>query len=651
MSTEKLTLTTPDFTDAAAARIAELFPNVVTEGRDEGGKPRRMIDFDLLKQELSADIVEGPAERYHLNWPGKRAALREANRPIDKTLRPARAESVDFDTTRNLFIEGDNLDALKLLQETYLGKVKMIYIDPPYNTGKDFIYKDNFTGDKAEHLEASGQVDEDGGKLVANPENNGRYHSDWLSMMYPRLKLARNLLREDGVIFISIDDNEQAALKKICDEIFGEDNFVASLTRIAKRTSDKGTHFRPTKDHVIVYARTLSWLPEFGIPKNVSESDYKLVDSDGRKYKQSGASLYQPSLDSRPNQRYYIEAPDGSLIIPPGNVFPEVKEDGAKIKPASNADKVWRWSEETYQKQKHLLIFTEGSSKNPLLNEHGDQSAWNIYPKVFYEDDAVGTLHPEDVIYDFPNSQGTKELKAMSIPFSFAKPSRLIEFFVEMLKDDNALVLDFFAGSATTAHAVIRKNAEDAGTRKTVSVQLPEPTDEKSEAFKAGYRTIAEISKERIRRAGAKILEENPDLKGKLDVGFRVLKIDSSNLKDVRRTAGQTAQADLVDLVENIKPDRTGEDLLFQVMLNWGVDLGLPIARETLAGKAVYFVAGDALAGYFDGAVDEALIKALAERSPLRAVFRDDAFPDDAMRINAEQLFKQLSPRTELRVI
>lgn len=648
---DKLKMHSPDLTATNIARIRELFPGCVTEARGEDGSVTLAVDFDLLRQELSGALVEGPQERYHLDWPGKREALLTANAQIAKTLRPARDESVDFDTTKNLFIEGDNLDALKLLQETYLGKVKMIYIDPPYNTGNDFIYEDDFAENADEYLRRSNQIDYEENRLAANTTSNGRFHSDWLTMMYSRLRLARNLLANDGAVFVSIGDGEVDNLRKICSEIFGEDNFVSQVTRIAKRTSDKGTHFRPTKDYVLVYARDIALLPEFGIKKIRDISEYGFSDTDGRRYKKSGASLYQPSLDSRPNQRYFIEAPDGSLVIPPGNVFPKEKVDGAKIKPVSNADKVWRWSVDTYQKNKELLIFTEGSSKNPLLDENGNQSKWNIYPKVYFDEDVEATLHPEDVIYDYPNSQGTKEINALEIPFSFSKPTGLIRFLVKLLGRNDGVFLDFFAGSATSAHAVMQLNAEDGGNRRFIMVQLSEQCAEDSVAYKAGYKTIADISKERIRRAGNKIAAEAVN-RG-VDTGFRVLKVDTSNMADVFYSPDATTQADLLSSIDNIKPDRTPEDLLFQVMLDWGVDLALPIEKKTLAGKDVFFVDTDALAACFDadGGIDDAFIKALAKTKPLRAVFRDKGFKDDAAKINAEQIFKQLSPGTDVKTL
>jgi adenine-specific DNA-methyltransferase len=660
---DKMKMRTPDLTDENIERLAALFPNVITEIKDDSGVTKKAVDFDLLKQVLSKDIVEGDDERYRLDWPGKKASLLKANMPITKTLRPCREESVNFDTTGNLYIEGDNFEALKILQESYLGKVKIIYIDPPYNTGNDFIYKDNFTKNKEEYEEEIGVEDEEGGKLFRNTDSNGRFHSDWLSMMYERLIVARDLLKDDGVIFIHIGDDEIDNLRKACSEIFSENNLVSQVTRIAKRTSDKGTHFRPTKDYVLVYAKNIDLLPEFGVKKDRTEDDYKLVDENGRKYKKSGASLYQPSLDSRPNQRYYIEAPDGSLIIPPGNVFPEEKKDAAKVKLLSNGDKVWRWSVDTYLKQKHLLIFTEGSSQNPLLDEHGKQSKWNIYPKVFFDEDIESTLHPEDVIYDYPNSQATKELNALSIPFSFSKPTGLIAFLLRLINGQDCLVLDFFSGSATTAHAVMQLNAEDGGDRKFIMIQLLEKTDESSEAFKAGYKTIADIGKERIRRAGKKILEElkakNQQLEfgqepvdaSKLDVGFRVYKTDESNMKDVFYHPAKLDQKQLVFAESNIKEDRTPEDLLTQVILDLGLELSLPIETKKIGKNTVFIVQTNALVACFDNDIDFKIVDTIAGLKPFKVVFKDASFKDDKDRINVEERFKRLSPETKVTVI
>ena len=649
---EKLELGTPDLTSENIEKIAELFPQVISEAMNEEGELRRVIDFDALKQELSEEIVEGSKERYQFTWPGKQEAKLEARRPINKTLRPVRDESVDFDTTENLYIEGDNLDALKLLRNTYAGKIKMIYIDPPYNTGNDLIYDDDFSKSTAEYADNSGDFDESGGRLVSNLSSSGRFHSDWCSMIYPRLLLAKDMMSSDGVIFISIDDNEVVQLRKICDEIFGADNFVALVTRIAKRTSDKGTHFRPTKDYIIVYAKTLSLLPEFGVSKSVDAKEYNMVDDDGRRYKKSGASLFQPSLDSRPNQRYYIEAPDGSFVIPPGTVFPEKKADGAKVTPLSNIDKVWRWSQETYFKQKHLLIFTKGSTQNPLLDEYGNQSNWNIYPKVFLDEDLTGSLHPEDVIYDYSNSRGTKELKALGIPFSFAKPSELIQYLINCSNTGSgSTVLDFFSGSSTTAQAVMQINAEDGGSRKFIMVQIPEITPEDSEAYQAGYSTISDIGKERIRVSGKKIVAESGLLGQSLDIGFRVLKIDSTNFEDTYLLPDSTFQTSLSSLAGNMKLERTPEDLLFEILPAFRIPLSAKYVTETIADKQVFNVNDGQLLACFDTSVTTETVEEIAKLKPLYAVFRDASFADDSAAANFEELFKTFSPDTVRKVV
>jgi len=649
-------------------KLAALFPSAVKDG---------MLDVESLREELGdfAEIQPGD-EKYELNWVGKQAAKKKTFEPLlGKTL-ALKEDGKNTDTTQNIYIEGDNLEALKLLRQNYYGEVKMIYIDPPYNTGKDFVYTDKFAVSQEESEEEQGAVSEAGERLVKNEKSSNRFHARWLDMMYPRLRLAKDFLREDGVIFVSLDDGEIANLKLLGDEIFGENNFVSKVTRIAKRTSDKGTHFRPTKDYVVAFAKNIASLPEFGIKKNPDQKDYKLTDASGRKYKKSGASLYQPSLDSRPNQRYFIEAPDGSLIIPPGKSFPTDKKDGAKIKPTSNTEKVWRWSVDTYLKQKDLLIFTEGSSKNPLLDENGNQSKWNIYPKVFFDDDLQATLHPEDVVYDYPNSQGTKEINAMEIPFSFSKPSGLISFFLSLLRDDESIVLDFFSGSATTAHAVMQLNAEDGGKRRHIMVQLPELCDAKSEAAKAGYKTIAEIGKERIRRAGEKIAAElrvkkaaiekkgelklddqsetnpyilNPDA---LDIGFKSFRIEDTKInwlkKDLRGEefefdfdSADISDKDALDFV----PGTTDHDVVYELMLRQSnIPLTLPITQPVTGAMRTYLY-GDAYLICLEEEISKTLVTSLAalEPTPLKYFFRDSAFGKDIAlkdetfrRLNAE---------------
>ena len=628
--------TTPDLQTELARKLQELVPEVIADGK---------VDIAKLA-ELLADDAADSNERFGLFWPGKKRALRAAQEPTTATLRPDKANSKDWDTTKNVFIEGDNLEVLKILQKHYHGRIKTIYIDPPYNTGKDFVYPDNYKEGLDTYLEWTKQVNEDGKKVSTNSESEGRYHSNWLNMMYPRLKLARNLLTNDGVIFISIGDNEQDNLKKLCNEVFGENNLVAVVPRIAKRTSDKGTHFRPTKDYVLAYARNISILPEFGIAKERNESDYPLVEGNGRRYKKSGASLYQPSLDSRPNQRYYIEAPDGSLIIPPGTVFPEEKRDGEKVKPASNSDKVWRWSRDTYLKQKNLLIFTKGSDRNPLLDENGMQSKWNIYPKVYYDEDIESTLHPEDVIYDYPNSQGTKELLDLSIPFSFAKPTGLVAFLLRLLNDSQMVVLDFFAGSSTTAHAVMQLNAEDGGQRRFIMVQLPEPTPDDSEARKAGFATIADISRKRIDVAGIKVKNESPLTTQDLDTGFRVYKLADTNFSkwhigsDVEPSR---LEQHLLELRDSASDDATTDALLTEVLLKQGNSLTENIASAEIAGLNVHVVGDNLVLAYLNEHVKPTLeqLRALADSDPVRIIMLEDAFQgDDELKTNLAQLCK-----------
>ena len=627
---EKLNMNSPDFTEQNIAKLAELFPNCVAESKDENGKLRKSIDFDLLKQELSADIVEGPKERYRLDWPGKASALITANKPIDKTLRPCRGESVDFDTTQNLFIEGDNLDALKLLQETYLGKIKMIYIDPPYNTGKDFIYKDKFVESIEEYQLESGQRDEEGSQLVANPESNGRFHSDWLSMLYPRLKLARNLLRDAGVIFISIDDSEQANLKRMCDEIFGEENFVETIVWKRRATPPNDRVIGRNHEYALVYSkdisslemylqpRTKEYLEAYVNPDNDSRGPYRLSDL-------SGGSKGGRATESC--------------------VFPITDNTGKKHMPPQN--KYWLYNQEKMDGylREGRIGFRKGSGY-PFL-------------KRYLSEVRNGITLPT-ILYSTATSQDSaKEIRSMfgSDIFEFPKPTQYLKIMVQcgMNKDD--LILDFFAGSATTAHAVMQLNAEDGGNRRFIMVQLQEKCNARSEASKAGYKNISEISKERIRRAGEKIKQENALTAPNLDTGFRVLKVDTANIADIRRDPDTIEQGQLSSLTENIKPDRTSEDLLFQVLLNWGVDLTLPVTKETVKGLEVFFVDNNALAACFaqDGQITNelgaSLCKELATRNPLRVVFRDSGFVDDSVKINVEQTFKLLSTRTDVKTI
>lgn len=640
--------------DENVSKIAQLFPNCVTEAKDDNGEIIHKIDFDMLKQELSNTLVEGREERYQFTWPDKKQAILTANAPINKTLRPCREESVNFDTTENLYIEGDNLEALKLLQETYLGKIKMIYIDPPYNTGNDFVYEDDFAQDAADYISNSGQTDEDGNRLVANTESNGRFHTDWLNMIYPRLKIARDLLSDDGVIFISIGQDEIENMIKLCDEVFSHDNKCGIISRLMKSGGAKGTFFSPNIEYIVVYAKNISLAKSFREPisEEIIKKLYTSIETQGerkgQKYRPFG--LYQSSLDARPNQRYFIQCPDGTLVIPPGKTLPKEKIDGAGVKPDDN-DGCWRWSRERYieERKKGNIEFKE--SKGVLIDSEGKPAKWNIYTKIWLDDRQEEGMTPVDLITKWENRQSKKELTELKIPFDFAKPTDLIKYLITISQENDSIILDFFSGSATTAHAVMQLNAEDDGNRKFIMVQLPEITDEKSEAFKAGYKNICEIGKDRIRRAGKKIKEDNPLTTKDLDTGFRVLKIDSSNMEDVYYTPDHIDTNDLFK--NNIKSDRTGEDLLFQTMLDLGIMLSNKIETKKINGKEVFCVEGNYLMACFDDSVDEKTITEIAKEKPYYFVMRDPANSKDgdSLITNFEQIFTTYSPDTVRKVL
>lgn len=622
----------PDMTQQNIEKIQALFPNCVTEAKGTDGDLKLVIDFDQLKQELSNSIVEGPQERYMLNWPGKREALLKANYSIAKTLRPSYEESVNFDTTENLFIEGDNIDALKLLQESYLGKVKLIYIDPPYNTGSDLIYDDDFSDTTENFFLKSNQVDQSGKKLFANTEANGRFHSDWLTMIYPRIKLARNLLKEDGVIFISIDDGELENLKKICGEIFGEQNFIANIIWQKKTSPDARMNISAAHDHILVYAKNamlseLAYLPfeeerkkSFSNPDNDPRGDWASVDLTG----QTGRA---------PKSQFYsITTPSGQEMPPPEG-------------------RCWALAESTFKSlvKDNRIWFGKNGDNRPRLKKFLSESN-GTRPWTWWDNKAVG--HNQEA------SQEVKELFDGQSVFDNPKPVRLLQRIIQLSTNEDSIVLDFFSGSATTAHSTMLQNSIDGKNRKFILIQLPQEIEKGSNDFKSssialkfGFKTISDISKERIRRAGARVLEDNCHKDWNKDVGFRVLKVDSSNMADVYYSPDQFTQGSLDLLVDNIKADRTDEDLLFQVLLDWGVDLTLPIRKKTIQGKTVFFVDDDALVACFDLRINEALIKELAIKEPLRVVFRDDGFESDAVKINAEQIFKQVSPLTEVKAI
>ena len=596
----------------------------------------------MLRQMLSEDIIDGD-EAYEFTWVGKKASIVEANKPIRKTLRPCPEESVDWNTTENLYIEGDNLEVLKLLQESYLNKVKMIYIDPPYNTGRDFIYNDNFRQSLEEYSNETGAVNIDGMKMFKNTDANGRFHSDWCSMMYIRLKIARDLLSDEGVIFISIDDNELDDLKKICAEIFGETNFIGCAGRITKKSNNKGDFWAPNFDYLLTFAKNKSaTIPFLG---EANTAAYNLVDEDGPRAgeKYQLVRLYMSSLQNRnPEQRFWIECPDGSKIIPPGETFPPERPN--------LGDGIWRWSRSTYEANIDKIVIKKVSSSN-LIDENGNPAKWNVFTKTYLNDVIEkSSAKPNSFIENHINQIASHELNALEIPFDYAKPTSLIKYLMKVAKvADKDIVLDFFSGSASTADAVMHLNAEDGGNRKFIMVQLPEPCDEKSEAFKAGYPNICEIGKERIRRAAKKIAEENPD--AKFDGGFRVFKLDDSNMNDIYYAAGDYTQDMLSMLESNVKSDRTDLDLLFGCLLEWGLPLSLPYNSEVIEGCTVHNYNDGDLIACFDENVSDNVIKEIAKKQPLRAVFRDSSFANSPSKINVGEIFKLMAPDTRIKVI
>ncbi len=625
---ERLKMRTPDLVNENIEKIAKLFPNCITEARDQKGAVRRAVDFDLLRQELSATLVEGPQERYTLTWPGKNEAILTANAPIAKTLRPCEEESVDFEKTKNIFIEGDNLDALKLLQETYLNKIKMIYIDPPYNTGNDFVYNDDFAEDTAAFLQRSNQKDEEGNRLVANTESNGRFHSDWLSMMYPRLKLARNLLREDGVIFVSIDDHEAQNLRALMDEIFGSKNFVATVIwQKVYSPKNSARHFSEDHDYLVVYARNAeTWVPNLLARTPEMEAHYSNPDNDKRGiWRADGMS----ARNYYSKGTYEITTPSGRVIEgPPSGRYWVYSEE--KFRELDKDGRIW-WGQNGNNQPAVKRFLTEVKAGRV------PQTLWP-YSEVGHTQEAKKELIS---LVDFPNSD---------VVFNTPKPTRLIRRILELTTEpsESDITLDFFAGTGSTMDAVFRQNAEDGGNRQCILVQLPEPiagTDNGS------LLTIADITKERIHQTGKKIKEASPITTQDLDIGFRVFKVDTSNMKDVYYRPDELEQDNLDLFKDHIKPDRRPEDLLFQLFLDWGIELSLPIVKETIDGKTVFIVDTDALVACFDKGITEEFVKKLAVYKPLRAVFRDDAFGSDSVKINVEQIFKLLSPDTEVKTL
>ena len=607
---DKLKMQTADGVQDNISRIAELFPECITEVKTQRGGVKHSVDFDKLRQLLSSEVVEGNEERYQFTWPDKRKAILAANAPINATLRPCREESVDFDTTQNLYIEGDNLDVLKCLKETYLHKVKMIYIDPPYNTGNDFVYEDDFAESASEYLANSGQFDEQGNRLMTNTESNGRFHTDWLNMIYPRLKVARDLLTEDGYICISIDDNEIENVRKMCDEVFGNSNFVAQFIVIRSEGGGLAKRAVIGHDYMIAFARNIKKCRPLGRPKDIRG---KIVKKNG--------------------EDYWIETDWFREVF--GKYGTCHYEDILKFYNQAKKDEI----DKGIEKEEYILIPRDGKHIVGRYRRVADDTS------KFY------------TIVKHLNKNGVSDLQEIGLNkfFDYPKPVSLVKEFAQgvtiLSKNDNDVILDFFSGSATTAHAVMQLNAEDGGNRKFIMVQLPELTDEKSEAYKAGYKNICEIGKERIRRAGAKIKAENPLTTQHLDTGFRVLKLDSSNMKDVFYSPKETEQLELFALVDNVKPDRTSGDLLFQVMLELGATLDSKIEESKVDGKTIYNVADGYLVACFDQEVSEDVVKAIAKMQPMYAVLRDTSMADDATATNFEQIFKTYAPNTTTKIL
>ena len=650
---EKLNMRTTDVVDENVKRIGELFPNCLTERLNVEGKPEMAIDFDLLRQELSKNIVEGNEERYQFTWPDKRNAIRLANAPTTDTLRPCREESVDFDTTQNLYIEGDNLQVLKLLRENYLGKVKMIYIDPPYNTGNDFVYNDDFSQSAGEYMHNSGQTDEEGNRLVANTESNGRFHTDWLNMIYPRLKVAKDLLREDGVIFISIDDNEVNNAIKVCDDIFGAVNKIAALITINNpRGRQSDTFYATVHEYLLCYCKNKDKAVINGMPLNEEQkSEYSLSDEKGC-YRLLG--LRQRGVASLREDRPDMFFP---IYVNPDTIEVSLeKKDGWEMvipKKSDGREGRWMWGKQKCANDIKRLVPKMISKRNEF----------DIFVKDYLDKGEKERTRKFKSVLDeksFNNQNGTQEVKALlkGDYMSFPKSMEYIKTICMMGALDDSVIIDFFSGSATTAHAVMQLNAEDGGNRKFIMVQLPEATDEKSEAYKAGYKTICEIGKERIRRAGKKILEGQKAKQGdlfremggaKLDVGFRVLKLDSSNMQDVYYTPSEFDERKL--FADNIKPGRTDEDLLFQAMIELGIELSAKIERRSIDGKTAWSVGDGRLMACFDEQVNETTITEIARQHPHYFVMRDSSLANDNVADNFEQIWEEYSKDTVRRIL
>ena len=657
---DKLKMHTPNKADDNFKKLAALFPNAVTETIDENGEVVRAIDKDVLMQEISCTVVDGKEERYLFTWPDKKKSVLLANAPISKTLRPCREESVDFDTTENLYIEGDNLEVLKLLQETYLGKIKMIYIDPPYNTGNDFVYEDDFAQSAEEYLANSGQFDEDGNRMVQNTENNGRFHTDWLNMIYPRLRISKDLLTENGVIFISIDDNEIENMKKLCDEIYGATSFVAQLVwEKKKKGSFLSKSITNVKEYILVYCKNIGGFEGLIGEINDDEETYPCINAVNKRELRT----IPAGIESKYRDKDFF-MPKGSEIS--DTTMSIVLHSDLVIKNGLLAEELtlegnWRYSQaamKEYALKKGLYI-TRDLYLRRIVRETRYKTMKDLLPRVGEDTEIAhtGTVDTKNLNSSGwgSNEDADEELRLLfgiQKLMDYPKPVRLLlKLLASYRGSDDYIILDFFSGSATTAHAAMQLNAQDGGKRKFIMVQLPELTDEKSPAYKAGYKTICEIGKERIRRAGKKIKEDSPLTTQNLDIGFRVLKCDTSNMKDVYYSPTDFDMNLLDMMADNIKEDRTPEDLLFQVMLDLGVELSSKIEQKTIAGKNVFYVEGNYLIACFDADVTEEVITEIAKQEPYYFVMRDSSMANDSVATNFEQIFATYSPGTVRKVL
>ena len=661
---DKLKMQTVNKADENFKKLAAMFPNAVTETTDENGEVVRAIDKDVLMQEISCKVVDGNEERYQFTWPDKKKAVLLANAPINKTLRPCREESVDFDNTENLYIEGDNLEVLKLLQETYLGKIKMIYIDPPYNTGNDFVYTDDFSQSTEEYLENSGQFDDEGNRLVKNLDSNGRFHTDWLNMIYPRLKLSKDLLADDGVIFISADDNEIENLKKMCDEIFGRSCFVDCITWNKRVPKNDNKGIGNIHEYILVYNKSSLSSRQFTMLKDglqeiydlletlkkrktpIEEAEKELRNLYSKKGYDRGITLYNNLDDNyEPWGKINMSWPNAETFGPRYDVI-----HPATNKPTKVPDRGWRWNETTFSSQLDYANVKKRFDGSYVCGNIWFASDENTQPSSIKYLKDVSRLLLRSIIS--LKSDGGIEVEKIfdgKSFFSYPKPVSLLRLLLNSIEEKEDYILDFFSGSATTAHAVMKLNAEDNGKRKFIMVQLPEVTDEKSEAYKAGYKNICEIGKERIRRAAKKIAEENPE--AKFDGGFRVLKCDTSNMKNVYYNPAEYEPSLFTNLEDNIKEDRTSEDLLFQVMLDLGVLLSSKIEETSIAGKRVFKVEDNYLIACFDDYVTEEMITEIAKQKPYYFVMRDSSMANDSVATNFEQIFAAYSPDTVRKVL